>query len=134
LIHLGQRTPVFVGVLKNLEVEPRMSLKSWFTGSVKSDVKEVKDKVEIIEKKVAVLVGGVLDAAEKEAPVLEKDLAPVVSDEKQILKGAILQALQDSKSELKNSEPGLSADAEKAVEAVIAAAVQVMIKDGMGAL
>lgn len=63
-----------------------------------------------------------------------KDVEKAVEGEKNKLKAELLTALQDAKSELKNAEPGLSEDAQKAVQHIIDTAVQIMIKDGMGAL
>lgn len=82
----------------------------------------------------------------KEVSVLEHDVKPLVTETETVvkkdvvdatkaeLKAALLTALQDEKTDLKNAQPGLTAEAEAAVEQIIQTAIQVMIKDGMGAL
>lgn len=108
--------------------------KSAFSGEKTVVIEELHnletDAQPVIKAEEAIVQKEVVQPVEQSA----KDVEKTVEAEKNKLKAELLTALQDAKSELKNAEPGLAADAEQAVQHVIDTAVSIMIKDGMGAL
>lgn len=93
-----------------------MSFMSWLKGEENHVSKEV------------VVVEHDAEAAARKA---EQDLLPVIENEKVLLRGLVLQTLNDSKAELKNAEKPLSEDAAAAVDKLIDDVVQALIREAL---